>query len=175
MDINTIKYFKILKDNKILDYFDREKSRVYRDADYKALSEENILIGILMYLYIISNTKGELTKFTYTKIRHIKLLRDCTRWEGYDFIGLRAAKVIVEAFIDLNFIVDGRRESVNQTDITDIGICLRDELAECFNTNIDTLIAKHMLLGNISDSMKHIYNKGIKNGSVRMWGHSRNN
>lgn len=155
MYIDTNKYFKILKDNKILEAFEKERDRGFPDANAVNLVKKNVLIGIILYFYILSGTESKQRRGTSTKIRHIKLLRDCTRWGNGDVINLRSAKVLVEAFIDLDFIDAGIGiENYGTFGIKDIGICLRDELAECVSYNMDTLIAKFMLLGDATDGIK---------------------
>lgn len=151
--INTNKYIKVLKDNGIMDAIDREKDRGYSNIE-KELLEDNVLIGIILYFYIISGTKGELAREALAKIKHIKLLRDCTRWDNQSVINLRTAKALIDSFLEFGFIVDGKKAArYIKTDIRDIGICLRDELLECYNGNIETLIAKFMLL-NDNDNVK---------------------
>lgn len=154
MNIDTDKYIKVLKENGVLDYVESENisSRSNTGLTDDDILRDNVLIGIILYFYIISGTKGELARSTSTKIKHIKLLRDCTRWENYTILHLRAAKILVEAFMYLDFINKGEGpEAYGTFDIKDIGICLRDELAECYSGNMDTLMAKVMLLGEIPD------------------------
>ncbi|MFW6002539.1 MAG: hypothetical protein ACOCQD_04290 [archaeon] len=151
--INTNKYIKILKDNKILSAIEKERY-IFSGIGDEDITEDNVLIGIILYLYIISGTNRDLSREASTKIKHIKLLRDCTGWRDRT-LHLRAAKIFVETLMDLDFIVDGKNSAQYiETDIKDIGICLRDELADCYNGNIETLIAKFMLLGDISDTIK---------------------
>lgn len=156
--IDFDKYKKVLKKYKIFEAFEKEKNLGFSDSDYKSLLSENVFIGILLYFYIISNTKGELAKEVSTKIKHIKLLRDCTRSSNKTPMNLRAAKVFVEAIMEFRYITTGK-DGEETTDIKLSGTKLKNELIECYNGDVHNLVAKKLLL-NDSDAVKAYLNTG---------------
>jgi hypothetical protein len=157
MQFDEKKFIQLLKENNILpafeDMYDSSESSDLFPHRNTPLSYNNF-VGLVLYLLAlesgVSINNAPMNPPLRSKIQHIKLLREATRFgernikNDMSVMGLRTAKTVFEYLQHNGFV------ATDEEHITDIGRLFRQELIECFYS-FDIVVAKAFLLSGSDD------------------------